>query len=442
MPQWILIRDPKYSAKTDFLKARKTWMSDTEARFRNWAKGKNVDYLWERNFYQLVRKAFFYLLRDGEYFVLCRYMPTRSSNPLQIQIIPPENIAGGAPIRADSVVLNGIEYDSGGRAIAYFVRDDRTFLTKRIPKYGPKSGKTFMLHTYLRDNENQRRGIPILARNMTELTKLADYEQLELQAALINALFAVWVEPPADSNGRPTIPKGIMRKNNEATETSIVSDWKAKVEELGFNQGGIIVDQLPAGHKLTSFDTKRPSAGFGTFCSEVRRNISAANNIPLSIIDLQFNNSYSGARGELLIFWNTVETLRYDHSNDLCNELYMMWLYGEIDAGRISAPGWEIVSVREAWSNALWIGSTRPDIDPLKSVQAHIKEHDRGYKTGQEIAAERGGGDYDDNLEVIRQEFEILAQIQGPYNQAIKGGGEQDGGGDYDDKDIGDNNDQ
>ncbi len=100
-------------------------------------------------------------------------------------------------------------------------------------------------------------------------------------------------------------------------------------------------------------------------------------------------------------------------TNDL---VYRMWLWGEIQQGKIQSPGFfEDEEIQYAWSNAKWIGNQRPDIDPLRSVKAHISEQNRGFKTGKQITAERGGGDYDENLVRVAGELEKVAEMQIPF---------------------------
>jgi len=128
-------------------------------------------------------------------------------------------------------------------------------------------------------------------------------------------------------------------------------------------------------------------------------------------VDLNFNNSYSGARGELLLFWMTVDRFRTNHGIDFEDDVYQMWFAGEVYRGNIIAPGaMDSRDIMLAYTNAEWIGNQRPDIDPLKSVTAHVMEQKYGYKTGAEITAERTGGDYASNLEAIATELAKVAE--------------------------------
>jgi len=107
-------------------------------------------------------------------------------------------------------------------------------------------------------------------------------------------------------------------------------------------------------------------------------------------------------------------TLRTDHSTDYEDVIFRMWLWGEIDNGNVIAPGWADETVQDAWSNAYWTGPTRPDIDPMRSAKAHEIEDKQGYKTSSQITAERGGGDYFENIEKKRVENKLKAEINEP----------------------------
>lgn len=413
-PIWDIIADavPEFATARDE-EEKRLWRKMIERRWRLWWKGKGVSYTLEYNGYQLDQTCFQYLLKDGEYFVILRYSSARSGSPLSIQIIPPENVTGGTNPATGNTIDDGIEYDERGVAVAYHVLDDKTGITTRVPRFGARSGRVFVIHQYLKTHEKQRRGIPYLANIIHELTKLGDYEVLEIQAAIINAIFAVWVKPPADEDGQSVIGQGARRRASGGTdgqaEGNPAAEYTANLSGLDFSQGGIIADSLPAGHEIESFDTKRPNKGFDVFFTSVKRNLSAAKSQPLAAVDLAFNNSYSGARGELLMFWMSVMTWRQNHGWDFHDPIYKMWMWAEVDRGNVEAPRFDYDEfLRDAYANAQHIGNQRPDIDPKNSVEAHMMEQDRRYKTGHQITAERGGGDYDENLDVVADEMSRL----------------------------------
>ena len=410
-PIWRLIPDAPIDD------ARSEWSKTTEAKYGIWAKKKSISYDEQMNRFQQEQVIFERLLVDGEYFEVYRYSANTKNNPMTIQLIRAEDVRNpsGSLVVQGNTEEDGIEYDIRGRAVAYHIYDYVKQQTVRVLKKGPRSGRVFVNHVKLGSN---RRGQGIIAPMITELMKLGDYEVLELQAAVVNALYAVWVETPAGEDGVPTINDGAGAGDDfsQSNTTVTAEEWIKDRKEVNYTEGGLQIDALPGGYTIKSHDTKRPNVNFGNFMDQVKKNLHASVNMPQSVIDKTFEKSnYSSARGELILAWYEIEKYRFNQSmtNDLVGR---MWLWGEIQQGKIEAPGFfEDEEIQYAWSNAKWIGNQRPDIDPLRSFKAHQGEQNRGYKTGKQITAERGGGDYDENLVRVKGELEKVAEMQIPF---------------------------
>jgi lambda family phage portal protein len=394
--------------------AQQTIVKNIERRWWLFAKSKNSDYENDKSYFEQSRQNFEKLMIDGEYFLLLRYSQTRKKNPLTIQYVKPENVIRiGSNIEQGNTEIDGIEYNNKGQAVAYHILDSVTNKSTRVMRYGTKSGRTFVIHVKL---GSDRRGVGLLAGIISELTKISDFQSLEIQAAVINALFAVWVETPIGGENKPIIPKGgiggIGKQIDSAASQFSPSEYEAKLNSTDFKHGGLIVQQMGEGQKLNSFDTKRPTANFKDFYESVLRNLASAKGMSLAVMQYNFNGQYAAARGELLVLWLKVMTMRFDSIMQRENEVYKMWLWGEIDNGNIPDFGGygSDEFIRDAYSNAEWIGPARPDIDPLKSAKAHELEDQMGWRTSQQITAERGGGDYDENI--IRKITENEARVK------------------------------
>ena len=394
---------------------RSEWSKTSEAKYTLWAKRKEVSYDEQMNRFQQEQIEFDRLLIDGEYIELYRYSSNTKFNPMTIQLIRAEDLRNpsGSVVAQGNSEEDGIEYDVRGRAVAYHIYDYGKQQTVRVLKKGPRSGRVFVNHVKLGGN---RRGIGIIAPMITELMKLGDYEVLELQAAVVNALYAVWVETPAGEDGLPTINAGLDDLATSATSID-AETWLNDRKEKNYNEGGLQIDALPGGYKINSHDTKRPNVNFGNFMDQVKKNLTSQVGMPISMVDKVLDGSYSSSRGEFILGWFTV--LKYRFNQSMTNDLvHRMWLWGEIQRETITAPGFfQSDEIQAAWSNAKWIGNQRPDIDPLRSVKAHVEEQNRGFKTGKQIAAERGGGDYDENLVRVAGELEKVAEMQVPFVQ-------------------------
>lgn len=387
-------------------------IKNIEQRYRLWAKSKKSDETGKMNHHQRSRENFKNLLIDGEYFCILRYSQSRKRNPLTIQYIKPENMMrSGSQVASGNTESNGIEYNSKGQEVAYHVYSSSTGKSVRIQKTGTRSGRTFVIHVELDG------GVGILAGIIQELTKLADFQALEIQAAVINALFAVWVETEIGGTNKDLVNKqGIsgITTDFDTGERVNISEFEAKMNTTQFQRGGVIAQGMGEGQKLHSFDTKRPTANFEAFYKATLRNLFSAKGMPYDVAMYDPEASYSAIRANLLLFWNKVMTLRSDHITDYEDVIYTMWLWGEIDNRNIVAPGYEDERYQDAWSNANFIGPARPDIDPKRSFDAHKGEVDEGFKTNQQVASERGGGDFSENIKRLTGENKAKAEANTP----------------------------
>jgi len=385
-----------------------------EKRYKLWSSSIDSDYEKDLNHYKRSRQDFLTLLLDGEYFDLLRYSNTRKRNPLTVQRIPAENIQKTTSRVADgNTEVNGIEYNRKGAAVAYHIMGANGNST-RVSRFGERNGLVNVIHNKIGGG---RRGVGILAGIIEEIKKLADFTALEIQAAVINSMFAVVLETDVMGDPKALVNKdgiGGIGQNLEYPKAANDSNFEAQLQKTNFDTGGFIVDGLGNGQKLKSFDTKRPTANFEQFYKTVLRGLFSAKGMHLGSAQYDMNGSYSAARGELLVFWNRIMTLRFDHGNDYESVIYQSWLWGENARGKLDLVGFDDFETRQAWSNALWIGPSKPDIDPKRSVDAHVIEDEKGYKTSTHITAERGGGDWSENIDRKRVENSTRAEVNKP----------------------------
>ena len=66
-----------------------------------------------------------------------------------------------------------------------------------------------------------------------------------------------------------------------------------------------------------------------------------------------------------------------------------------------------------AWCGARWIGPAQGQLDPTKEAKAAIMYVDRGFKTHEEVTVELNGGDWEENLEQLARENELLKKAGG-----------------------------
>lgn len=415
-PIWSLIGDQGMTEEEKHAKAR-----DIEIRFDLWASSHEPDAAGKMTLYELQAYEFLNRLRDGETFSILRYSGESGRiSPLSIQMILPEQVV--TPI--DKVVVEasktagrriaeGVEVDDYGRELAIYVADDDAMMgtsTTRVPISGP-SGRRFVLHPVNADTLGAVRGTPVLAPLVHELQKITDYTVAEIEAAVINAVLAVWVEPGPDAPASRALA-GITKRG--AAESS--GSGGTESSQTTFDKPGLIVQSLKAGEKVQSFDTKRPNVNFGEFVRHITRSLSASVGIPIEVLEESFNANYSASRASLLLFWRKVEIERAKTASQFLGPIFEAWFVEEVRAGRINAPGFDGSSpvIRRAWLACGWNGDKQPSIDPQKEAAADDLRIAQGSTTRERVAMEYNGSDAMDNIKRLAVENAELAAANAP----------------------------
>lgn len=398
------------------------WRREAEASFRLYSKSKMVDIRGMKNFYEIQSLWFSARLLDGEVFIRYYYSQKKELlNPVRLQMIRAEQIVNPtvdeqyreAKGRGNKI-FDGIEYDKHGAEVAYFVLDKETGKTERVSKYGFRSGRLMMNHSFRPIEIGQTRGIPILAGVIHEFKKITDYTIAEIQAAWLNAVVAGYVKP-SDKAPASSPLSGVKVRKKTLTEV----DENDNAPAAGrFDKPGLFIQNLKAGEEFHSHNTARPNVNFGDFKKSVKQSLSASLNIPIDVVDYAFNASYSASRAGIVFFWNTVIHWRADINADLNNPTYETWLQSEIESGRLKPAEFSTPKIKAAWSNANWVGIQRPNIDPLRDAKALAMEVKEGFKTRDAAAHETNGSDFDQNAERLEKENEKLVKANKPIMEA------------------------
>ena len=414
-PQWDFLKVGVGSGE-DLAEAQKKWTKKTESLFHLWAKSKRSDVTERNTFYQ--NQALISLLRhlNGEVFIRLKYSKnSRAINPLQIQIIDCKNVRDpqDKTVAAQgNTIRHGIEFNSEGKEVAYYVWpnakfDDANSKPVRVPKYGPRSGRRMMIHSVGIEGSKYDRGIPTLSKVIHELKKISDYSVSEIQAALINAIIAVWIKP-SDTRSSSTPMKGVTRKRSD---NYVDEETPAYNNVADFKKPGLIVQNLKAGEEIHSFDTKRPNVNYSAFVDGVMASISSSLSIPLSVLNEKFEQNYSASRAEIIMFWNKIKMERANENADINDPIFEAFLAGAVSNASIKAPGFgDSQLLTLAWSNASWTGLNQPNIDPSREAKAVSERIAQGVTTRQRESQTYNGSNYHENIEVLKKENEALRE--------------------------------
>ena len=368
----------------------KRFSKAAERELRIWSSSPNCDASRKDNFIQLQSLVFRSALESGDVFSLRRFI-SRSNWRYRtaLQVIEADRCDNPIGKKIDTAELSaGVQRNKLGEALGYHFLKEHPghtrfikgrFKADYVPAYF-KNGEWQVLHHFDRRRPEQTRGVPYLAPVVETLKQLTRYTEAEIDAAVISAMFTVFVKTE-DGQGLSDLV--------EDGETRSASNEEVK---LG---NGAIVDLMP-NEEIETANPGRPNQAFDQFVLAILRQVGVALEIPFELLVKHFTASYSAAQAAIVEAWKFFKARRVWLVGSFCDPVWEAVISECVATGKIYAPGFfSDPYMRAAWLKALWIGPPRGAIDMKKEVEANIMMEDRQYKTSAEVTAERTGGDWE-----------------------------------------------
>ena len=401
------------------------WTRKAQAEFQLWAESKDCDLYRRNNFYDLQHIAYLSYMTDGDAFaVFRRKLPntlnpyslriqlleaTRVSNPMDTGVTDVRCVEMSAPTKGHRIV-SGVEVDSDGAIDGYWVSNrvpgDSADLYGgmtswvKIKVRGEESGLPNILQISHDTRADQYRGVPYLAPVLETLKQISRYTSAELASAIVKTFFSLFfIETPAGSSLNDVLGPG-----------SFEDDPFAPVVDVGdYALGAGTLNALPKGVDVKSVDASNAQSTFGIFLEVLLKQVGAALNQPYEVLMKSFNSSYSASRAALLQAWDEYKQRRIWFARDFCQPVYEVWLTEAVALGRIECPGFfDDPVIRKAWCGAEWFGPTMSILDPVKDVNGSHLRVEYGLSTHEREAAEMTGSDFEDNLDQLAYERQLM----------------------------------
>lgn len=403
------------------------WCGAVEKEFALWAESKHSDAIRMNDFYDQQGIAFLGMLLNGDSFTIFKQGKRTPWMPyaLRIHLIEADRVCTpqGNGVLGDSVegtaengnrIYSGVEIDDDGALVAYHISN--TYATDytsgkprewvRIEAYGKNTGRPNILHLMDTERAEQRRGVPLLAPVIETLKQITRYTEAELMAAVISAMFTVFIK----SNG-PTSesPLGSMLPFDQQV---------ASEETNNYEMGPGAINVLGQDEEIQIADPKRPNSNFDPFVRSLCLYVGAALEIPYELLLKNFQSSYSASRAALLEAWKMFRMRRQWTAKEFCQPIYEEWLAEAVALGRIRAPGFfGDPKIRKAWCQAEWNGPAPGQLDPVKEVEAAERRIALGLSTREREAIETNGSDFWTNIQ--QQQIEIASMRSAGLNPEI-----------------------
>ena len=356
-----------------------------ESEWRLFAENQECDAERTLTFFELQDAIFRSSLESGDVFVLMSFF-YRPGSPygLKLQVVEADRVDNPDHKTDVPSLAGGVEKDQYGAPIAYHVRSSHpgglgianSDDWRRIPAFGTITGRRNVLHLYRKLRPGQTRGVPDLAPVLDMLRSLGKYSEYELQAALVNSIFAAFTYTE----------DGMGIGGNTATGMGSTSDGKNV--EMG---SGNIIDLTP-GEKVIFSPPSRPNPAFASFVDAMLEQVGVALELPHDVLRQRYNASYSASRAALLEAWKMYKSRRKWLADKLCRPVYEAWFTEAVALGRIPAPGFLSgdFAIRQAYLGSDWVGPSQGALDPLKEAKAVTERIDQETMTRSDAAAEYG----------------------------------------------------
>lgn len=383
--------------------AAEQWQRRAEREFALWAK--NPDFTGRLNFDEMQALALRSKLESGDVFVVRRRRKDAERGDvygLKLQFIEADRVSNPNFKANTATLVDGVELDADGRPRGYHIStrhpdDTNMGLAREWSLYDAGSsvtGQPLILHLFDQLRPDQARGVPYLSPVVEAIKQLGDYGEAEVRAAVISAMFTVFVKPQSleDTSDESFIGSKDSTANVDR-DTEI---------QLG---NGAIVDLAP-GEDVTFADPKRPNTAFDAFVTAMSRHIGVALELPYELLLKSFTASYSASRAALETAWQMFRTRRSWLAWKFCQPVYEWVITEAVAAGRLDAPGFfDDPVVREAWLGSEWIGPSRIQLDPQKEAAADMLDLNMGTKTRSQIIMERTGGSFEaKHAQLVREQ--------------------------------------
>jgi lambda family phage portal protein len=296
---------------------------------------------------------------------------------LKVQLIDAARVSNPptVPPRADFV--DGVEFDSTGAPKRYWIRDihpdERYSATDGwhgFEVFGPATGRRRALHVFSeKDRISQVRGAPYLAPILEPLQTLEQYSRAELVAALVSAMFTVFIKKPKETYNAAGNPLAALGGTAESTTAG-----QAPTITMG---PGAVVDGAP-GEEFEFANPSRPNANFDPFFVAVCTQMGAALELPVDELLLRYQASYSAARAAMLQAWRFYTRRRASRVSLFCQPVRGLWFDEAAARGIIATSGYSDPARRAAYTRCIWIGPARGSMDEEKEARGARARIDAG----------------------------------------------------------------
>ncbi len=411
-PDWRWLQEYTGNRAFDHVWA-KEYGRVVEGHWRTWANdpGRYCDATRNQTFSQMAHTAFRHGLVDGDALAVLPWLPDRVGRgraryATAVQLVDPDRLSNPQLTFDQQSFRGGVEIDAYGAAIAYHIRKAhqgdwfaaaQSMTWERVPRE-TIWGRPIVVHYFEHQRAGQHRGgagifTPVLQR----LKMLIKYDGVELDAAIINAIFAAYIESPMD----PQLVKEAMGAGPNEGEldssfslNGYQSDRQAWGHENAIMLGGARMPHLYPGESVETVTAARPSSNFAPFENAMLRNIASGLGLSAQQVSNDWSNvNYSSARSAALEAGKTMKRRQHDFFVGFAMPVWGALLEEMMDVDGLPMPSGvvpEFAECRAAYSRAEFIGPPQGWVNPIDERAGEILGMDAGMSTLEQACLNQG----------------------------------------------------
>ncbi len=390
---------PDYVALVQSEEWANEFEKEVEGRWRIFAEDPDnwIDASRQCNFNGLLGLAYRHDVGDGESLSVALWLADKPGGryATTIQIIDPDRLSNPNKSFDTEFMRAGIELNENGAPIAYHIQSNhpadmhigaRTWMWERVPRETPW-GRQRVIHTFERERAGQTRGVSLFAPILERLKMIDKYDKTELQAAVVNAIFAAYIVSPFDHELIEDMIDDKKLDNYQAGRKAFHDERQTSLAK------GTRIPTLFPGEDIKTVSASRPSNQFGAFERACLRNIASAVGLSYEQLSQDWSSTnYSSARAALLEVWRHLSRKRDRFAAQFATPIFALWFEEAVSRGDLILPddAPDFYTAKAAWLKCKWIGGGRGWVDPVKEAAAVQMRLDMGVSTLEDECAEQG----------------------------------------------------
>lgn len=375
----------------------------------------------------LVRLAVGGFVYTGEVLSTAEWLDKDPRRPFKtaVQMVSPDRLRNPDDGMDDANLKRGVVKDFYGAPQGYHIRlahpsefYNLDALKSKYVRAETKWGRKQVIHIIEQLLPDQSRGIADMVSALKQMRMTKRFEEVTLQNAVVNASFAAAIESELPT---PDL-QAALGGGGEGAHMNYINTF---LEALtGYVGGGrnIQIDgaKIPVLFPGTTLNLKpmgTPGGVGSDFHESLLRHTAAALGISYEELSRDFSkSSYASNRASMSLTERHMNARKKSVADRFANALYALWLEEDISAGNLPLPPGKNRShfydalMKEAYTQATWIGSGAGQIDELKETQAALMRIKGGLST-YEIEIAKLGGDYRERFAQRAREEGIISKL-------------------------------